>query len=131
MRKPTPSRQFSCPIDAAMSMIGGKWKALLLFHLLDGPRRFGELQRLLVSGGVGITQRMLTLQLRELQQDGVIARAVHAQLPLRVEYSLTATGASLREVVMALRAWGTTYLQAHGGEVAPCSPAMPSLAKRR
>ena len=88
-----------------MDLIGGKWKSVIVYHLLaDGTLRFNELQRRLT----GITKRMLTRQLRELEADELIDRAVFAQVPPRVEYSLTPIGRSLAPVIAALKAWGDT-----------------------
>lgn len=92
-------------------MIGGKWKGLVLYHLLEGTLRFGELRRKLPN----VTQRMLARQLRELETDGLVVRTVYAEAPLRVEYALTLEGASLRPVVLALREWGQGYLNARRG----------------
>ncbi|MGE5516272.1 MAG: winged helix-turn-helix transcriptional regulator [Bacteroidota bacterium] len=94
-----------CPVEATLDLIGGKWKGVILYHLLDGTHRFGELRRKLPS----VTQRMLTKQLRELEQGGVVRRVVHAEVPPRVEYSLTPLGATLRPVVLALKEWGDSY----------------------
>lgn len=92
-----------CPVEAALDIIGGKWKGVILYHLLkDEVLRFGEIRRVLP----GVTQRMLTKQLRELERDGVVVREVYAEVPPRVEYSLTETGKSLREVIKALEVWG-------------------------
>lgn len=94
-----------CPVEATLDLIGGKWKGVILYHLLEGTHRFGELRRKLPS----VTQRMLTKQLRELEQSGVIRRVVHAEVPPRVEYSLTPLGETLRPVVQALKQWGDAY----------------------
>ena len=91
-----------CPVEAALEMIGGKWKGLSLYHLMDGAVRFNELKRLVGS----VTQRMLTKQLRELEADGLVKREVYPVVPPKVEYSLTARGESLRPIIMALRDWG-------------------------
>ncbi|MDX2205170.1 MAG: helix-turn-helix domain-containing protein [Hyphomicrobiaceae bacterium] len=92
-----------CPVEAAMDLIGGKWKSVIVYHLLaDGTLRFNELQRRLT----GITKRMLTRQLRELEADELVSRTVFAQVPPRVEYSLTPDGRSLAPVIAALKAWG-------------------------
>ena len=94
-----------CPVEAALEVIGGKWKGVTLFHLLDGVKRFNELQR-----DVGnVTQRMLTNQLRELEADDLIERTVYPQVPPKVEYSLTARGRTLQPVLIALKAWGTEH----------------------
>jgi DNA-binding HxlR family transcriptional regulator len=96
-----------CPIEAALDLIGGKWKGVILFRLLQaGTLRFGELQRLLCK----ITQRTLTQQLRELEADGLVHRKVYAQVPPRVEYSLTERGRSLEQILTGLKAWGTDHV---------------------
>lgn len=91
-----------CPVEASLEIIGGKWKGVILYHLLDGTKRFGELKKLAGS----ITQRTLTRQLRELEADGLISRKVYAVVPPHVEYTLTETGESLRDILLALHAWG-------------------------
>lgn len=88
-----------------MELIGGKWKGLVLYHLMNGTARFNELKRHVGS----VTQRMLTKQLRELEADGLIDRKVYPVVPPKVEYSLTEKGESLRPIVMALRAWGLEH----------------------
>jgi DNA-binding HxlR family transcriptional regulator len=97
-----------CPAEITLAMIGGRWKIPLIFHLMPGTRRFSELARALK----GVTQKMLTQQLREMERDGLVARRVYAQVPPRVEYSLTDLGASLHPVVDAMCRWG----EAHGGQ---------------
>ena len=91
-----------CEVATTLEVIGGRWKAVILFHLMDGTKRFGELRRKLP----GVTQRMMTLQLRELQRDGVVNRVVYAEVPPKVEYSLTEFGRSLIPVLIAMRDWG-------------------------
>jgi DNA-binding HxlR family transcriptional regulator len=91
-----------CEVATTLEVIGGRWKAVILFHLMDGTLRFGELRRKLP----GVTQRMITLQLRELQRDGVVHRMVYAEVPPKVEYSLTEFGRSLIPVLIAMRDWG-------------------------
>lgn len=95
-----------CPVEAALDLIGGKWKGVILFHLADGTLRFNELGRRLT----GITQRMLTRQLRELEEAGLIRRKVYAEVPPKVEYSLSEEGASLGPVIQALACWGEARL---------------------
>ena len=95
-----------CPVEATLDLIDGKWKAVIIYHLLDDTIRFNELRRRLSR----ITQRMLTRQLRELEADGLIHREIYAEVPARVEYSLTALGRSLEPVVRTLWTWGNGYL---------------------
>lgn len=91
-----------CPVEYTMDVIGGKWKGVLLYHLIDGKKRFNEFRRICPS----ITQRMLTLQLRELERDGLVHREVYQQVPPKVEYSLTPLGQTLEPVILQLRDWG-------------------------
>ena len=95
-----------CPMVDAMNVIGGKWKLILITRIYQqSPARFGELRRSLVS----ITQKMLTTQLRELEQDGIIHRAVYAEVPPKVEYTLTDYGRTLVPIVSLLYAWGAEH----------------------
>jgi len=95
-----------CPVEAALERIGGKWKGIALYHLLEGPKRYTELKR-----DVGnVTQRMLTKQLRELEKDGLIVRKVFPVVPPHVEYSLSKKGKTLEPILLALRDWGESYL---------------------
>jgi DNA-binding HxlR family transcriptional regulator len=94
-----------CDVEATLSVLGGRWKPVLLFHLLDGRKRFGELCRLTPNA----TQRMITLQLREMEADGAISREVFPEVPPRVEYELTALGRSLEPLLLAMRSWGEFY----------------------
>ena len=89
-----------------MDVIGGKWKGVILFLLMDGTKRFSELQKLLTK----VTQRTLTNQLRELEADGLIRRKIYPQVPPKVEYSLTPKGRSLAPVLTTMRDWGQEYL---------------------
>ena len=93
---------YSCGLDAAVDVIGGKWKALILWELHDGPRRFGELRR----GLAGVSEKMLIQQLRELEADGIVHREVYREVPPKVEYSLTGLGASLNAALLPLGDWG-------------------------
>ena len=92
----------NCPMEATLDLIGGKWKSVILFRLNEGTKRFSELGRLLPR----ITPRMLTQQLRDLERDGLVSRKIYAEVPPRVEYSLTDTGRTLQPVLDALKAWG-------------------------
>ncbi len=91
-----------CPVMATVEVIGGQWKPIILFQLKNQPRRFNELRRLVP----GITQRMLTLQLRALEQDGIVARAVRSTTPPHVEYSFTRKGLTLGPILDAMEVWG-------------------------
>ncbi len=91
-----------CPVKVTLDVIGGRWKILTLFHLCGRTRRFNELRRLMP----GVTQRMLSSTLRELERDGVVRREVFPEVPPRVEYSLTSLGDSLGPVLDAMAAWG-------------------------
>lgn len=95
-----------CAVEGALSLIDGKWKGVVLHHLLGGTLRFNELRR----RAPGCTQRMLTTQSRELEHDGLVARQVYAEVPPKVEYSLTDKGRSLEPVLAALKRWGDTYV---------------------
>src|SRR5581483_2533983 len=101
-----------CPAEVTLAVIGGRWKILILWHLFQKVKRFSELRRDIG----GITQKMLTEQLRELERDGVIHRKVYPQVPPKVEYSLTPLGESLKPVVDAMAAWGLQQMQALGSE---------------
>jgi len=96
-----------CEIATTLEIIGGRWKSVILFYLLSGPKRFNEIKRYLP----GVTPRMLTLQLRELERDQVLTRFVHAQVPPRVDYELTDFGRSLEPVLLAMGDWGIRYRQ--------------------
>ena len=94
-----------CSVEATLGVIGGRWKGVVLYRLLEGKRRFGELRRKLPN----CTPRMLTLQLRELEEDGLVKRTVYAEVPPRVEYELTAFGKSLEPILVGIRDWGLRY----------------------
>lgn len=105
--KPTASRKngkktVTCPVETTIAAVGGRWKVLIIHHLLEGTQRFGELTRRLG----GIAARTLIRQLRELEQDGIIERCVYAQIPPKVEYSLSRLGRELEPVLLAMHAWG-------------------------
>ncbi|MDQ0232052.1 winged helix-turn-helix transcriptional regulator [Metabacillus malikii] len=94
-----------CPVEATLDVIGGKWKGVILFHLIEDTKRFNQLRALIP----GITQRILTLQLRELENDGVIHREVFPETPPKVEYSLTEFGRTLEPIILAMKDWGEKY----------------------
>src|SRR5215813_7951594 len=98
-------RETMCPAEFTLAVIGGRWKVMILYHLFLGVKRFSELQRELT----GITQKMLTQQLRELEKDGIVHREIYPQVPPKVEYSLTALGASLKPVIEAMCDWGLMH----------------------
>lgn len=97
---------FGCPVEACLEVVGGKWKGVILFHLLGGTKRFNELMRLMPD----VTQRMLTRQLRELEADQIVARTVYPEVPPKVEYSLTEFGRTLEPILRTLQKWGMQYL---------------------
>ncbi|MGW7075612.1 winged helix-turn-helix transcriptional regulator [Streptomyces sp. NPDC054871] len=104
---PTKKRTYTCGLDAAIDIMGGKWKGLILFALHEGALRFGELRRAVP----GISERMLTLQLREMENSGLVHREVFHQVPPKVEYSLTEFGQSLNTAMMPLGEWGEEHMR--------------------
>lgn len=101
---------FDCPVKLTAEIIGGKWKPLILFYLEDKTRRFSELQRLIPIS----TKKMLTKHLRELERDGIVHRHVFAEVPPRVEYSLTRHGQSLRPILVLMSSWGKKHRARYG-----------------
>ena len=97
---------FSCGLDATLRIISGKWKPLFLFFLRDGPRRYGELKRLIQ----GVSDKVLIQHLKELEADLVIARTDYKEVPPRVDYALTPLGRSLAEAIVPLCTWGTEHM---------------------
>jgi DNA-binding HxlR family transcriptional regulator len=100
-------RTYTCGLDAAIDVMGGKWKGLILFELGEGPLRFGELRRAVP----GISERMLILQLREMETSGLVHREVYHQVPPKVEYSLTEFGRSLNTALVPLGEWGEEHME--------------------
>lgn len=95
----------ACPVETTLMLIGDKWKVLILRDLIDGTKRFGELKK-----SVGnISQKVLTSQLRDMEQKGLLTRKVYAEVPPRVEYTLTKTGLSLKPILEAMKNWGEEY----------------------
>lgn len=95
----------ACPVETTLALIGDKWKVLILRDLLPGTKRFGELKKSIGS----VSQKVLTAQLRDMEEKGLLTRKVYAQVPPRVEYTLTDTGYSLKPILDAMEAWGTDY----------------------
>ncbi len=95
----------ACPVETTLSLIGDKWKVLILRDLLGGTKRFGELKK---SVG-GVSQKVLTAQLRDMEENGLVNRKVYAEVPPRVEYSLTELGLSLKPILDAMLNWGEEY----------------------
>ncbi|MDC3952775.1 winged helix-turn-helix transcriptional regulator [Polyangium jinanense] len=126
MRSRRHDPKSGCGVEATLSVVGGLWKPLILFHLLGGKLRFMELTRRIPTA----TQRMLTLQLRELEEDGVLVRHVYPQVPPKVEYELTEFGRTLAPVLRTLRDWGATYLRARGIEPNPLPGRSPKASPR-
>lgn len=99
-----------CPVEAAIALIDGKWKSIVMFHLLEGTLRFNQIRRRISN----VTPRMLTIQLRELEEDGLLVRKVYAQVPPKVEYSLTPLGRSMAPILQALKNWGDANIDLYG-----------------
>lgn len=99
-----------CSVEAAITLIDGKWKCVVLFHLMEQALRFSEIHRAIPA----VSQRILTKQLRELEADGLIHRRVFAQVPPRVEYSMTKLGLSLAPILKSLKTWGDTNMHRFG-----------------
>ncbi len=107
MKRRTYSRSpAGCPTEVTLDAIGGKYKGMLLYHLLDGTKRFGELRKMMPS----VTQRTMTLQLRELETVGIVSRKVYPIVPPKVEYSLTELGRSLEPILRLMQAWGVEHM---------------------
>ncbi|MFC4377760.1 winged helix-turn-helix transcriptional regulator [Nocardia halotolerans] len=98
--------EYTCGLDATLSVLNGKWKMMILWPLSERPHRFGELRRQVH----GVTEKVLTTQLRELAADGIVHRTVYDEVPPRVEYSLTPLGALLNNALLPLEAWGREHL---------------------
>jgi len=111
----TLDKEFSCKKELTLALIGGKWKMLILWRLgKEGTKRFNELKKSLS----GVTQKILTSQLRDLEDDHLVHREVYPEIPPKVEYSLTEKGQSLIPILEAMYNWGTDYYQEFGGDVA-------------
>ncbi|MFO0892769.1 MAG: helix-turn-helix domain-containing protein [Isosphaeraceae bacterium] len=110
MKGETAGKVYNCGLEAALDVLGGKWKPLILWNLQSGRRRFGELKRLVA----GISEKVLIQQLRELEADGIVHRKAYPEIPPRVEYSLTPFGVSLKEAMTPLCQWGTRHMERIG-----------------
>ncbi len=106
----TAEKNFDCPIDAALKFIGGKYKPIILYHLLHRTLRFSQLQKLIPRA----TQKVLTQQLRELERDGIIHREVYPVVPPKTEYSITEFGKTLRPIIAAMSEFGKQFLREKG-----------------
>ena len=104
-----------CAVEATITLIDGKWKCVILYHLLDGTLRFNQLRRLIP----GATQRVLTAQLRELEVDGLVIRTIYPEVPPKVEYQLSDLGRSLEAVLKSLGEWGTEHMDLFSGASRP------------
>lgn len=102
----------ACPVETTLTLIGDKWKVLILRDLLSGTKRFGELKKSIGS----VSQKVLTAQLRDMEQSGLVSRKVYAEVPPRVEYSLTELGMSLKPILDAMWSWGEGYQSSFAGK---------------
>ncbi len=107
---PMRKKDYHGPVEATVDILSGRWKPLILWALRDGTLRFGQIEEELSAYTPNITQRMLTRQLRELEDDGLIARKVYPEVPPRVEYTLTERYKSLRPIVEQMYAWGNEHM---------------------
>ena len=107
------AEHLECSVEITLSLLGNKWKVLILRELFKGTKRFGELSR----GVPGISQKMLTQQLRQMEEDNLVKRKVYAEVPPRVEYSLTEIGRSLSPILDAMHKWGSRYKMVNGAKM--------------
>ena len=101
----------ACPVETTLMLIGDKWKVLILRDLMEGTKRFGELKKSIGT----VSQKVLTAQLRDMEAKGLLTRTVYAEVPPRVEYTLTETGRSLKPILDSMVVWGTAYQRRNGG----------------
>lgn len=116
-------KNYDCYIAFTLELIAGKWKTLILWYLIDGKKRFGELRKLLPN----CTQRMLTRQLRELESDGIVTRKIYRQVPPKVEYSLTSTGKTLTPILKLACDWGIKRADVMSGKIDNKKPTIPQI----
>ena len=119
----TSNQELNCPIQAVVDIISGKWKLSILYQLFQGTKRYGELKRLVPEA----TERMLTLQLRELEAFGIVQRTVYPEVPPKVEYSLTKLGLSLEPVLQTMLDWSEKYLQQEGKQLSEVNSKLASV----
>ncbi len=100
----------ACPVETTLMLISDRWKVLIIRDLLDGTKRFGEIKKSIGN----VSQKVLTANLRSMEESGLLTRKVYAEVPPRVEYTLTETGHSLKPILDAMVAWGTEYKQKNG-----------------
>ena len=100
----------ACPVETTLMLIGDKWKVLILRDLMDGTKRFGELKKSIGT----VSQKVLTAQLRDMEEKGLLTRKIYAEVPPRVEYTLTETGYSLKPILDSMWAWGLDYKAKNG-----------------
>ncbi|MFJ9123610.1 winged helix-turn-helix transcriptional regulator [Streptomyces sp. NPDC102340] len=125
MAKAPRNGPYICGIDAALDVVSGKWKGLVLWELhTHGVRRFAELRRALT----GVSEKMLTQHLRQMEEDGLVLRTVYAEVPPKVEYSLTESGAALNEALLPLGEWGRDRIRHRGLSVVPAPDTSTSAA---
>jgi DNA-binding HxlR family transcriptional regulator len=124
MKRQNFTHRPGCAVEATLDLIDGKWKGVILYHLQGGIQRFGELRRRMP----GITQRMLTKQLRALEEDNLVIRKVYAEVPPRVEYRLSEIGESLRTVIDTLKTWGEQHQERRSCGPAPQTIKAPDRA---
>lgn len=110
MKREDGSCEYGCPVEATLKVLGGKWKILILYHLNGDAKRFSEIRRSIP----GITEKMLTQQLKELESDGVVNRKVYPQVPPKVEYSITKYGKTLGPVIGEMQKWGMGHRKRNG-----------------
>ena len=119
-------RVYHCALDVTMDHIGGKWKTIVLWYLRKDRKRFSELRKLIP----GITEKMLSMQLRQLEKDGLVSRKVHAEVPPRVEYALTAHGRTLLPLLEEIAKWGRMMGKKYGTIEKVVRPAKKTAAKK-
>ena len=103
----------ACPVETTLMLIGDKWKVLILRELMSGTKRFGELKKAIGA----VTQKVLTAQLRDMEASGLLTRKVYAEVPPRVEYTLTETGYSLKPILDSMVVWGQAYQRKNAADV--------------